>query len=60
MDVGFTYAEACDLSPDESARYLAVAYGWRSHGQGPSERPEPTARKATQADMDAFFARFGG
>lgn len=60
MEVGFTYAEACDLSPDESDRYLAVAYGWRSHGSAPTEAPEPQVRKATQADIDALIASFGG
>lgn len=55
MQLGLTMQEARDLSPDETARYLAVANGWRNRDpQTGAEVVRPGVRKATQADFDKF------
>lgn len=60
MRLGFTYAEARDMAPAESDRYLALQLGYMRAGSGRQEVPQGPQgpRKATQEDIDAFFGRF--
>lgn len=55
MQLGMSLQEARDMSPDETARYLAVANGWRNRDpETGAEMVRPGVRKATQADFDKF------
>lgn len=55
MRLGMTLAEARDMSPDETERYLAISAGWRNYDpESGAELVRPGVRKATQADMDRF------
>lgn len=55
MQLGMTLTEARDMSPDETERYIAVAYGWRNRdAETGAEMVRPGVRKATQADFDKF------
>ena len=55
VQMGFSLQDARDMSPDETARYFAVAAGWRNRdSQTGAEMVRPGVRKATQADFDKF------
>jgi hypothetical protein len=60
MRMGFTYAEARDMSPDESDRYVALQLGYMRAAQGaPSAPTQAAPHRATQEDIDAFFGNLG-
>lgn len=58
MQCGFTAREAWDMSPDDSARFMAIAAAMRdpsaTSGDESVEWVRPGVRRATQADFDKF------